>query len=99
VAMVSLWPGPVKTEFMQENVINSGGHFFLRSSKMTQRGEEHKLRKTEKSGVFVCKRAKRGKTTGSREREREREMTDIWRESKDIKREREREINSVQVGR
>jgi len=24
VAMVSLWPGPVKTEFIQENVIDTG---------------------------------------------------------------------------
>jgi hypothetical protein len=28
VAMVSLWPGPVKTEFMVENVIKSEGDFY-----------------------------------------------------------------------
>ena len=28
VAMVSLWPGPVKTEFIQENVIDTGCKFF-----------------------------------------------------------------------
>ena len=24
ITMVSLWPGPVKTEFIQENIINGG---------------------------------------------------------------------------
>ena len=27
VAVVSLWPGPVKTEFMQDNIINSDSEF------------------------------------------------------------------------
>ncbi len=27
VAIVSLWPGPVKTEFMQDNIINSDSKF------------------------------------------------------------------------
>jgi hypothetical protein len=81
--MVSLWPGPVKTEFMQENVINSGGHFFLRSSKKTQRGKEHKLGKHSEVGCLCLREQNR------RKQQKEKEL--LGQERKRVERARERE--------
>ena len=36
ITMVSLWPGPVKTEFIQENIINGGNLLFIFGPLATQ---------------------------------------------------------------